>query len=95
VRLPEVELPLGRPEPVALAPCGTASIDDVCGNFGGWQPFDADEVDARYGTADDYARRYTAAYDALVERGFAMASDRERAVAGALRAYEAAVSPPS
>src|SRR5207253_3217044 len=49
VRLPDAELPLGRAEPVALSPCGTASIDDVCGNFGGWQPFAADELVARYG----------------------------------------------
>ena len=49
VRFPDVELPLGRAEPVALSPCGTASIDDVCGNFGGWQPFAPDELEARYG----------------------------------------------
>ncbi len=41
VRFPDVELPLGRAEPVALPPCGASSIDDGCGNFGGWQPFSA------------------------------------------------------
>ncbi len=94
VRFPEAELPLGRPEPVALSPCGTSSIDDVCGNFGGWQPFAADELEARYGTPDEYATRYAQAYDALVADGFALASEGERAVADARRAFAAAVSAP-
>ena len=42
---------------------------------------------------DDYARRYAAAYDALVEQGFALASERERTVDTARSAYEAAISP--
>ena len=94
VRFPEAELPLGRPEPVALSPCGTSSIDDVCGNFGGWQPFAADELEARYGTPDEYATRYAQAYDALVADGFALASEGERAVADARRAFAAVVSAP-
>ena len=94
VRLPEVELPLGRAEPVALAPCGTASIDDVCGNFGGWQPFTADELVARYGTIDDFRSRYASAYDALVEEGFALAAERAVAVERAAAGYEAAISSP-
>ena len=94
VRLPDVELPLGRAEPVALSPCGTASIDDVCGNFGGWQPFSSDELQARYGEPDEYAARYGDAYDALVTQGFAMTSERDVAVAGARRAYAEALSPP-
>ncbi|HEX4528672.1 MAG TPA: alpha/beta hydrolase domain-containing protein [Acidimicrobiia bacterium] len=94
VRFPAAELPLGRPEPVALSPCGTRSIDDVCGNFGGWQPFSADELRARYGTPDEYASRYAQAYDALAANGFALASDGERAVADARRGFAAVVSAP-
>ncbi len=94
VRFPDAELPLGRPEPVALSPCGTRSIDDVCGNFGGWQPFPADELRERYGTADAYAARASQVYDALVADGFALASEGERAVADARRAFSAAVSSP-
>ncbi len=92
VRLPEVEVPLGRAEPAALAPCGTASIDDVCGNFGGWQPFPADELVARYGTVDDYRNRYASAYDALVDEGFALAAERAVAVERAAAGYETAIS---
>jgi hypothetical protein len=94
VRLPDVVLPLGRPEPVALAPCGTASIDDVCGNFGGWQPFAPHELAERYGDADAYSARYEGAFDALVGEGFALVSDRAAAVADARRAYDAAVNRP-
>lgn len=79
---------------VALSPCGTASIDDVCGNFGGWQPFSSDELRARYGEPDEYADRYSGAYSALVAQGFAMASERDAAVAGARRAYVDALNPP-
>jgi len=94
VRFPDAELPLGRPVPVALSPCGTSSIDDVCGNFGGWQPFPPDEVRARYGSPDEYAARYAEAYDALVSDGFALVSDRARAVADAGRTFAGAVSAP-
>jgi hypothetical protein len=94
VRLPDVELPLGRAEPVALSPCGTASIDDVCGNFGGWQPFSPDQLRARYGEPDEYAARYSGAYDALVAQGFALASERDPALDGARRAYGEALSRP-
>ena len=69
VRFPEVEAPLGRPEPVALPPCGTASIADVCGNFGGWAGVHAGRAPSP-GTADvdGYSARYAAAYDAMVDR---------------------------
>jgi Alpha/beta hydrolase domain len=90
VRFPDVEVPLGRPEPVALAPCGTLSITDVCGNFGGWEPFDAAELARRYGSVDGYSARYADAYDALVGDGFAMVADRERALDLARRAFSRA-----
>ena len=93
VRFPDVELPLGRAEPVALSPCGTQSIDDVCGNFGGWQPFAPHELLTRYRSVDEYADRWAAAYDVLVEQGFALASERKPAVAGARSTFEAALSP--
>ena len=90
VRFPDVELPLGRAEPAALAPCGTQSIADVCGNFGGWQPFDPAELARRYGTVDDYAARYAERYDALVTQGFALMSERDRAIELARRAFSSA-----
>ena len=93
VRFPEVEAPLGRPEPVALPPCGTASITDVCGNFGGWQAFTPEELRARYGSADAYAARYATAYDAMVDGGYAMQSGRDAAVADARAAFTSLLAP--
>ena len=48
---------VGR-SPVALGPVGTSSITDVCGNWGGWEPFTAEELGARYGDLDGYLARY-------------------------------------
>jgi hypothetical protein len=90
VRIPDAELPLGRPEPVALPPCSMRSIDDGCGNFGGWQPYGAAQLTARYGSADDYAARYAAIVDGLVVDGFVLPRDRDPLVASGHRAFDAA-----
>jgi Alpha/beta hydrolase domain len=90
IRIPDAELPLGRPEPVALSPCSMRSIDDGCGNFGGWQPYDAAHLAARYGSADEYAARYAAIVDGLVAAGFVLPRDRDTLVRAAHRAFGAA-----
>ncbi len=76
VRFPAAVLPLGRPVPPSLPPVSTQGILAVCGNFGGWQPFTAAELAARYGSRE----RYLAAYDALaarlVARGLLLEADR-------------------
>ena len=41
VRFPELDLPLGRLEPVSLSPSVTTSAVAVCGNSGGYQPLSA------------------------------------------------------
>jgi len=87
VRFPDVELPTGRAEPVALSPCGASSIDDGCGNFGGWQPFTADELGRRYGSLDDYVSRYAELLDALIDEGFVLLRDRDTMLAGARRQF--------
>ena len=89
VRFPDVELPLGRAEPVALPPCGASSIDDGCGNFGGWQPFSAAELAERYGSVDDYVRRYAAILDRFVAEGFVLPRDRD----GVIETARASVHP--
>ena len=77
VRLPDAELPTGRADPPALSPCGASSIDDGCGNFGGWQPFSAEELARRYGTVDDYLHRFGEIADGLMAQGFLLERDRD------------------
>ena len=90
VRFPDVELPLGRAEPVALPPCGASSITDGCGNFGGWKPFSAAEIAERYGSVDDYARRYAAILDGLLADGFVLPRDRDGLIVSARRNFTTA-----
>ncbi|TKJ21703.1 alpha/beta hydrolase domain-containing protein [Blastococcus sp. CCUG 61487] len=87
VRFPDAVVPLGRPVPAALGPLSTASITDVCGNWGGWQPFSADELRARYGDVEGYLARYAAALDAQIGTGHLRPAERERMLARARRAF--------
>ncbi len=87
VRFPDAEVPLGRPVPVALGPVGTSSILDVCGNWGGWQPFTAAELTALYGSVDGYLARYTAAVDAQIRDGYLDATERGPLLVAARAAY--------
>ena len=90
VRFPDAEAPLGRPTPVSLPPVEVAGITSICGNFGGWQPFDAAELADRYGDVDGYLDGYTAALDAAIADGYLMESEREGMLAAARTAYTAA-----
>ncbi|SFT53786.1 hypothetical protein SAMN05660657_01454 [Geodermatophilus amargosae] len=90
VRFPDAVVPLGRPVPVALSPVGTSSITDVCGNWGGWQPFTAAELAERYGSVDGYLAQYAAAVDAQVRDGRLDASEAPGMLAAARAAYLAA-----
>ncbi len=90
VRFPDAVVPLGRPVPVALGPVGTSSITDVCGNWGGWQPFTTDELRERYGDVDGYLDRYAAAVDEQIDAGYLRAGERERLLGRARAAFLAA-----
>ena len=77
VRFPEVDLPLGRLSPVAIPHVGTLSINDTCGNFGGYEPFSASEIAARYpGGRSEYLARYADKVDALIAQGFVLPADK-------------------
>jgi hypothetical protein len=89
VRFPDAVVPLGRPLPAALGPVGTSSITDVCGNWGGWQPFMPDELRERYGDVEGYLARYGAAVDEQVRAGYLRAAEREPMLAKARAAFEA------
>ena len=87
VRFPDAVVPLGRPLPVALSPVGTSSITDVCGNWGGWHPFSADELHERYGDVDGYLTRYAAAVDEQIDAGYLRAAERDRMLRHARAAF--------
>ena len=89
VRFPDAVVPLGRPVPVALAPVGTSSITDVCGNWGGWQPFTAEELRERYGDLDGYLTCYAAAVDEQIDAGYLRSAERDRMLARARAAFAA------
>ena len=92
VRFPDAVVPLGRPLPVALTPVGTSAITDVCGNWGGWQPFTAAELQQRYGSVAGYLDRYAAALDEQSAAGYLRADERARMLTAARAAYLAAPS---
>jgi hypothetical protein len=94
VRFPEVELPLGRLEPVSLPPAVTTGIAQVCGNSGGYTPFTAAEVARRYSRAA-YLARYRRALTSLQRRRLVLGSDRAAMLAAADAGYRAAVSGPA
>jgi hypothetical protein len=87
VRFPDAVVPLGRPLPVALGPVGTSSITDVCGNWGGWQPFAPEELRERYGDVEGYLDRYAAAVDEQIDAGYLRTAERERMLRRARAAF--------
>ncbi len=76
VTFPDSRLTLGTPAPVAVPPVATRSIVDTCGNFGGWQPFTATELAARYGSVGKYVSAYGTLLDRLIARGYVLPADR-------------------
>jgi hypothetical protein len=75
---------------VSVPPVATRSITDTCGNFGGWRPFTAAELTARYGSADRYVAAYGQLLDRLVARGRVLASDRAVVLAFVRSRYQSA-----
>jgi hypothetical protein len=76
VRFPEADHPTGRPEPVALPPVVTTSINALCGNSGGWKPFTSQELVARYKDKASFLAAYQTSVDTLVQQGYLLAEDK-------------------
>jgi len=89
VRFPELDLPLGRLEPVSLPPSVTTSSVAVCGNSGGFMPFSATTVARRYSRAA-YLRRYRQGLIALERGSYLRRADRRSMLAAAAADYRAA-----
>jgi Alpha/beta hydrolase domain len=90
VTYPDIALTLGSPTPVSVPPVATRSILDTCGNFGGWRPFTAAQLAARYGSVDAYVTAYGKLLDRLIDRGNVLAADRDGILAFVRNLYNAA-----
>jgi hypothetical protein len=77
VRFPDADHPLGKPQPVSLAPVITDSINDTCGNRGVFQPFTTAELNAKYGSKEKYLELYEQGIEKLVAQGFLLAEDKQ------------------
>jgi hypothetical protein len=92
VRFPEVELPLGRLEPVSIPPAVTTGLAQVCGNSGGYTPFTSAEIARRYSRAA-YLAGYRRALARLQRARLVSRSERAAMLAAADAGYRAAVAP--
>lgn len=90
VRFPEAVVPTAQPDPVSVPPSDTSSIDNTCGNAGGWKAWDAERLTARYGGKAGYLAAYSKALDAMIEGGFVLPEDREAMLKGAEAYWPAA-----
>jgi hypothetical protein len=90
VRFPEADNPTGRPEPASIPPSDTSSIDNTCGNSGGWKAWDVAELTARYGDKAKYLAAYAKSLDALIKAGFVLAEERAAMVKAAEANWPAA-----
>jgi hypothetical protein len=75
IRFPDSDYPLGRPTPVSLPPVITDSIDNTCGNRGQFQPYSSEELEAKYGSKENYLSLYRQSIARLVGEGFLLAED--------------------
>ncbi|MCW0211750.1 MAG: alpha/beta hydrolase domain-containing protein [Pseudonocardia sp.] len=75
VRLAEVEHAVARAEPPVLTPVSTADIAAICGNFGGWAPIPAAELQQRYGDAAGYRAAIAPAVQRLADDGFLLPAE--------------------
>lgn len=87
VRFPEVVNPTGRPVPVSLSPAVTTSINQTCGNLGGWQPFTAGQLAERYRDRTNYLDMYRASLNELIAAGYLLATDRDEMLKTAASRY--------
>ena len=73
--------------PVSLSPVLTTSISETCGNLGGWQPFTAAQLAARYGNQARYVKLYGDSLDKLIAAGYLLGSDRAEMLKTAAALY--------
>jgi hypothetical protein len=84
VRYPEAHYPRGRPVPPALFPVTTRSIRDTCGNYTGYQPFDAATLQAKGRSGEAHREEVLSWVKRLESQGFLLAEDIDGVVEAAL-----------
>lgn len=89
LRLPDLEVPIAQYGQSNMTKGSLAFLDlFACIASGSTTPFTASQLAARYPTHADYVRKYTAAADAAVAKGYIRPVDRDNAV---FRAAHAAI----
>jgi hypothetical protein len=72
IRTPSVDVPVSR-----LSGEPPPGVPPLCSLFGSSEPFDAATLTSRYGTREDYLRRFDAALEKVIKAGFVRAADRD------------------
>ena len=70
---------------------GTLDISDLCGNFWAWQPFEREELLARYGSTEEYAEAYEEVIEDLVEDGYLLEEEADALITKATAHFESRV----
>ena len=91
VRFPDVVLPLGRPDPTPLSHVGTLDIADLCGNFWAWQPFDREELLARYGSIKEYTEAYEEVVEDLVDDNYILEDEADAMIEKAAAHFQSLI----
>ena len=91
VRFPDVVLPLGRPDPTPLSHVGTLDIADLCGNFWAWQPFERDELLARYGSIEEYTEAYEEVVEDLVDDNYVLEDEADAMIEKAAAHFQSLI----
>ena len=91
VRFPDVVLPLGRPDPTPLSHVGTLDIADLCGNFWAWQPFDREELLARYGSIEEYTEAYEEVVEDLVDDNYVLEDEADAMIEKAAAHFQSLI----
>ena len=91
VRFPDVVLPLGRPDATPLSHVGTLNIADLCGNFWAWQPFDREELLARYGSVEEYTEAYEEVVEDLVDDNYVLEDEADAMIEKAAAHFQSLI----
>ena len=91
VRFPDVVLPLGRPDPTPLSHVGTLDIADLCGNFWAWQPFDREELLARYGSIEEYTEAYEEVVEDLADDNYVLEDEADAMIEKAAAHFQSLI----